>query len=241
MLLQPNKLILGSINKENFKYLYKMKVIELLINDQYMAGADAIALVEMPAIEQEFHAFGKQTFEITDEYILEQLLMQEFGDISDKVVHTTVESHDDAKDTFNALKPNKFAQELAEKQMIIAPIMRANFKIPREDKEGNLYEVFFSADTIKQISYKMMKEGKQYNVNIEHDGKQLVDGVYMVESWLVEDPSQDKSTLYGYAPSQGDWYGMYSIENKDIWDNYIKTGKVKGVSAEGYFIEQLMK
>jgi hypothetical protein len=34
---------------------------------------------------------------------------------------------------------------------------------------------------------------------------------------------------------------MYKIDDKNIWDKYIKTGKVKGFSVEGYFSEKLIK
>ena len=136
---------------------------------------------------------------------------------------------------------NKFAQEFQEKQMIIAPIMRADYMIPRVDKEGNEYQVFFSADTIKQIAYKAMKDGKVHKVNLEHDSDFMLDGVYMTETWLVEDPEKDKSTLYGFSPNKGDWYGMYKIDNKEVWNTLVKTGKVKGVSIEGWFLQNLIK
>jgi hypothetical protein len=34
---------------------------------------------------------------------------------------------------------------------------------------------------------------------------------------------------------------MYKIENKDVWDNFIKTGKVRGFSIEGFLSEKLIK
>jgi len=215
-----------------------MKVIELKINDSELSGWNGVALVEMPAIQENFIAFNKQDKpEITEnnieEIILENILLLEFV-IEEK------DMHDDTKKFFDAQIPNKFSQELAEKQMIIAPIMRADFMIPRIDKDGNEYEVFFSADTIKAIAYKAMKENKVHNVNIEHDPKQSVDGVYMTETWLVEDPEKDKSTLYGFSPNKGDWYGMYKIDNKEVWNTLVKTGKVKGVSIEGWFLQNLI-
>ena len=29
------------------------------------------------------------------------------------------------------------------------------------------------------------------------------------------------------------------VDNDDVWENYIKTGKVKGFSIEGYFADKL--
>jgi len=39
-----------------------MRTIELTINDSNLAGWDALALVEMPAIQEDFYAFNKQEF-----------------------------------------------------------------------------------------------------------------------------------------------------------------------------------
>jgi len=45
-----------------------MKIVELKIDDSLMAGIDAVALVESPAIEQDFIAFGKHQFETYNDY-----------------------------------------------------------------------------------------------------------------------------------------------------------------------------
>jgi len=208
-----------------------MKTVELKINDADLAGVNAVALVEIPATEIEFQAFSKQN--ITDEWLFEQLLRVEFSDEINK-------SHKVSTDEESTLTHNEFARELAEKQMIITPIMRANFMIPRITEEGEEYQVFFSEDTVRNIAYKTLTEKKQYNINLEHNKDEVVDGVVLVETWIVEDHKKDKSVLYGFSPEKGWWMGMYKIYNKDIWDNYIKTGKVRGTSAEGYFIETLV-
>ena len=68
-----------------------------------------------------------------------------------------------------------------------------------------------------------------------------LDDVFLVESWIVKDPKNDKSSFYGYEPKKGDWYGMYKIKDTtQFWDEYIKTGKVKGFSVEGYFNDKII-
>lgn len=128
---------------------------------------------------------------------------------------------------------------IEEQQMVVGPAMKANKLILRKDEDGNDYYVYFTEETIKKIAYKMMADKVIDKVNIEHDGNRFVDGAHLVESWIVEDPSKDKSTLYGFKPNVGDWYTMYKIEDKDIWNEYIKSGKVKGFSIEGWFNEKL--
>ena len=128
---------------------------------------------------------------------------------------------------------------IEEKQMVIGPAMVPNKLIVRKDDEGEPYYVYFTEDSIKKIAYKMMADKVIDRVNIEHDGEKFVDGAYLVESWIVEDPEKDKSLKYGFKPVGGTWMTMYKIDDKNIWDKYIKTGKVKGFSVEGYFSEKL--
>jgi hypothetical protein len=139
------------------------------------------------------------------------------------------------------LKKNKFASQLAEKQMLIGPLMTPNKLIPRKDNiTGEEYEVFFTADTIEKIAYKMMQDKLLDKVNIEHDDKQPVKDVYLVETWIVKDPEHDKSTIYGFKPVQGQWFGIYRIGDGRVWNEYVKTGKVKGFSVEGYFYNNIL-
>ena len=138
-------------------------------------------------------------------------------------------------------KKNKFAAQLAEKQMIVGPLMTPGKLIPRVDeKTGEDYNVFFSAETIEQIAYKAMKDKLIDNVNIEHDSDEMVDDVYLAETWIVKDPEHDKSTLYGFKPVVGEWFGIYKVNNPRVWNTFIKTGKVKGFSVEGYFINNIL-
>ena len=129
---------------------------------------------------------------------------------------------------------------LDEQQMLIGPLMTPNKLIPRLDDNGDKYYVYFTEDTIKKLSYKMMKDKLIDSVNIEHNSSDKVSDAYMVESWLVEDPYTDKSNKYGFEPVKGQWFGIYKIDNKEIWDDYIKSGKVKGFSIEGFFENHMM-
>ena len=129
---------------------------------------------------------------------------------------------------------------LDEKQMLIGPLMTPNKLIPRMDENGDKYYVYFTEDTIKKLSYKMMKDKLIDSVNIEHNNADKVSDAYMVETWLVEDPATDKSRKYGFEPIKGQWFGIYKIDNKKIWNEYIKAGRVKGFSIEGFFENHMM-
>ena len=136
------------------------------------------------------------------------------------------------KDLFAALK---------EKQMLMGPLMTPSKLIPRKDEEtGEEYQVYFTKDTIEKIAYKMMEDKLLDSVNIEHDGARKVDDVYLVETWIVKDPEHDKSLSYGFKPVEGQWFGIYKVKDGRVWSEYVKTGKVKGFSVEGYFINNIL-
>ena len=125
--------------------------------------------------------------------------------------------------------------------MLIGPLMTPGKLILRKDESGDPYYVYFTEDTIQQIAHKAMEDKIIDRINIEHDSSNLVDDIFLAETWLVENPEKDKSTDYGFSPIKGQWFGIYKVNNNEIWEDYIKTGKVKGFSVEGFFTEKLIK
>ena len=128
-----------------------------------------------------------------------------------------------------------------DQQMLIGPAMVPGKLIPRKDENGDVYYVYFTKDTIKKLAYKAMKDKIIDRVNIEHNSGELVDDVYLAESWIVEDPKTDKAKMYGLNPIEGTWMTMYKVDNQDVWEGYVRPGLVKGFSIEGYFAEQVIK
>ena len=124
---------------------------------------------------------------------------------------------------------------VGEKMELAGPLMVPDKLIPRYDEEGEKYYVFFDAAGIKKLSYKLMENKLIDSVNIEHDADRKVADLTLVESWLVADEKNDKSNSYGYNLPKGSWFGVYKVNNEEIWDKYIKTGAVKGFSVEGIF------
>ena len=153
--------------------------------------------------------------------------MQKIIGIQHKILDLTT---DQPKDT--TPHAEAFAA-LDEQQIVIGPLMKPNMLIPRLDENGEPYQVYFTEDTIKKIAYKMIKDKLIDKVNLEHNNDDTVNA-YLVESWII-DGDNDKSKNYGFNLPQGTWMGMYKIEDKKIWDEYIKSGLVKGFSVEGIF------
>jgi hypothetical protein len=61
------------------------------------------------------------------------------------------------------------------------------------------------------------------------------------ESWIVEDPEFDKSKKYGLEVPAGTWMVSMKVDDKDVWDNYVKDNKVFGFSIEGKFANVLRR
>jgi len=133
-----------------------------------------------------------------------------------------------------------FSQEQMDEQQIVAtPIMVPNKLITRRDEDGEKYYVYFTEETIKKIAYAFAKSKSTDSINLEHDADSPIDNVYLAESWLVDEPKNDKSNMFGYNVPKGSWFGLFKVNNNEFWKDYVKSGKVKGVSVEGYFVNKL--
>lgn len=126
-----------------------------------------------------------------------------------------------------------------EKRIIMGAALIPNKPIYRVDDEGNEYYGFFSPSTVRRGAELFFREGFHKNVNIEH-GTDLVDGVFFFESWIIEG-EQDKSRIHGLNEPIETWMVTAKVENEDVWNDYVKTGKVKGWSIEGYFADKSQK
>jgi hypothetical protein len=141
------------------------------------------------------------------------------------------------KELFISLKAEQTDIQLAtvseEKRIVIGAVLIPNQLILRNDPDGGEpFNIMFEAETIKGIQEKFVKNGFQNNSTIEHDGK-FIEDVTFIETWIKEDEVHDKSLLYGFKQPIGTLFAMQKINNDEVWNDYIKTGKVKGFSIDG--------
>ena len=125
-----------------------------------------------------------------------------------------------------------------EKRIVAGPVLIPNKKILRVDGEGKPYEVFFSPETVEKLAQNYLKRRYNNESTLEHDEK--VGGVSLVESW-IKTTKLDKSNGLGLNLPMGSWVGLFKIDNDEIWDDYVKSGSVKGFSIEGIFTHDLVK
>jgi hypothetical protein len=130
-------------------------------------------------------------------------------------------------------KEVQFAAISDEKMLVAGPMLIPNKKILRIGEDGKKYYVYFSPETIEKVARKFMKNKLLSEVTLEHGNK--TSGVTMVESWIVESPTKDKSNIYGFTLPKGTWFSIYSVEdNPKVWEK-VKAGEFNGFSIEGLF------
>ncbi len=131
----------------------------------------------------------------------------------------------------------KLAEIDKDKKILLGALLIPNKPIYRKGDEGEEYYIFFSKDTIVKASQMFLKNGYQNNSTLEH--AQALNGLTLVESWIVESETQDKSRKYGLNVPVGTWMGAVKVNNDEVWSEYVKTNKVKGFSIEGYFADKM--
>lgn len=173
------------------------KVIELKIDDIDFSNVQAIALVDFPAIEENFMKFNKE-------------------------------------------KNYTFAKQNTERMEVTGPAMVPNKEIYRFDFwTGEEYFVKFSEETVRECAQLFLKQFRQNNVNLQHSIN--ANGIVVVESWIIEDPKNDKSTALGFNLPKGTWMITMSLkDNPTVWD-MVKNEELRGFSIEGYFTEEVLE
>ena len=142
------------------------------------------------------------------------------------------------EENFLALKSEeiKLTEVNKEKKILMGALLVPNKPIFRTNGEEDYY-IYFSKDTVLKASQLYSKNGNQNNSTLEHQHE--LNGLTLVESWIVEDTKFDKSRKYGLNVPVGTWMGSVKVNNDDVWDEYVKSGKVRGFSIEGYFVDKM--
>lgn len=166
-----------------------------------------------------------------------ELILDEENEISGVEAISVVENPAIEED-FVALKDQeiKLAEIDKEQRILMGALLIPNKPIYRRAGEEEYY-VYFSKDTIKKTSELFMQKGNQNNSTLEH--QVALNGLSLVESWIVEDEVKDKSRLYNMEVPVGTWMGAVKVNNEEVWESYVKTGRVKGFSIEGYFADKM--
>jgi Putative phage serine protease XkdF len=141
------------------------------------------------------------------------------------------------EENFVALKKHEveLKEVDGEKRILMGAALVPNKQIYRKNGDKEFY-IYFSEDTVRKASELFLMRANQNNATLEHE-KKMLDGMSVVESWIIEDEKQDKSAKYGFNLPKGTWMISMKVNNDEIW-NKVKAGEVKGFSIEGYFVDK---
>jgi hypothetical protein len=135
--------------------------------------------------------------------------------------------------TLSKQKEIKLATINEEQRILLGAVLIPDQPIYRV-QDGHEFNIVFPKETIKQVQQNFSQQGYQNNSTIEHSGEQI-QNVTFVERWIKENDVHDKSVHYGFNEEVGTWFGLMKVNNDEIWNDYVKTGKVKGFSIDGVF------
>lgn len=201
---------------------------------------DTIAFVDFPAIEADFVKLSQ----------VNKIKFEDDTSFEFEFINSLIE------DAYIQGDPDPAVMKRLEGQnLLAAPIMIANKPIyrvgidfealdevdwdaPDEEVESQLdklvyeYYGFFDEEAVRNSLYIFQEKGYQNKWNLMHDGDMELNGVSLVESWIVEDPYNDKSNSFGYVLNPGSWFGIVKVDNNQLYQDFIATGYIKGVSVE---------
>lgn len=128
-------------------------------------------------------------------------------------------------------EPLLFSIQDEEKHLVRGLLMGADQYIYRRKGDYEYY-ITYSADTLKLMAEKYLKEGFSSNVDLNHDGVP-VEGINMTQIFA-------KDTAAGINPkgfeeyNDGSLFVEFKVNNEEVWEQ-IKEGNFKGFSLAGLF------
>lgn len=142
-------------------------------------------------------------------------------------------AHEISFQTFANVKRFEFNDD---EQVISGVAISADTPIYRYDKNTKEeYYVVFTKQAIKDIIFDYARRGNYNNVNIEHNGANVVDDIYMIHSYQV-DASKGLTAPERFKDvNDGSWIVSYKTQNTELY-NRAKSGEWTGFSVEGDFI-----
>ena len=122
---------------------------------------------------------------------------------------------------------------------ILTCLVRVDFPILRLTEDGNPYYIVFNKETAKVLCQRLMTDGMQQNISVDHNGK-LIQGIHLQEVF-IKDSSLGISPVGFEDAADGSLMGVYHIEDDELWNDCIE-GRFKGISIESLLgIEEFKK
>ena len=128
------------------------------------------------------------------------------------------------------------------KHEVVSPILIPNQLILRISETGEKYYIRWSKETIERVAKQYLINQYNNNFSVMHSWFEnggnyedsLIDGVYMLEMWTIDDAKNDRANkVYGYHLPEGTLMVHLKIYNRKLWQKIV-SGDVKGLSIEAF-------
>jgi hypothetical protein len=135
---------------------------------------------------------------------------------------------------FKEHKDFKFKTHNEEKRILAGALMVADFPMYR-NMNGKEFFVKFSSETIEQLADRMVLNNKLTAFNFEHDAKKELADMH-IQQFFIINTELGMDTPKGFDElTNGSLFAFVKVNNEQVWNDYVKTGIVKGFSIEGNF------
>ena len=119
------------------------------------------------------------------------------------------------EENFIALKKHELElKEIdKEKRILMGAALVPNKQIYRRNDKNEEYYIYFSEETVRKASELFLMRSNQNNATYEHEQK--LNGMSVVESWIIEDEKLDKSKKYDFNLPKGTWMISMKVNNDE--------------------------
>jgi hypothetical protein len=135
---------------------------------------------------------------------------------------------------FKEHKDFKFKTHNEDKRILAGALMVADFPMYR-NMNGKEFFVKFSSKTIEELADRMVLNNKLTAFNFEHDSKKELADMH-IQQFFIINTELGVNTPIGFEElPNGSLFAFVKVNNEQVWNDYVKTGIVKGFSIEGNF------
>lgn len=128
-----------------------------------------------------------------------------------------------------------------EKRVIYSVVMRPDLDIFRSNIDGAPANVYYTKETVEEAQINYFRNNGNSATNINHSDVADAKGIFPFESWIVKDAKTDRANNFGLEVKEGDWVMGLKVDNDELWEEHIKTGKLDGLSVEATNINYELK
>jgi hypothetical protein len=162
-------------------------------------------------------------------------IMIDLNDPDTSVSFNSLVVHPAHEKMFNTFSKQVKYQFNDDEQIITGIAISADTPIfRREEKTNEEYYVVFTPKAIKDIVFDYARRNNFNNVNLEHDETRVVDGIFMVMSYIIDEEKGFTAPERFKDATNGSWIISYKVTDKEVYEA-AKNGVFKGFSVEGVF------